>query len=89
VPHRSDGHDRTSSPGAARVTGGADAPRADTIALVEQIDRPRDIPPRLAIAIIATLSALAGLGTCALRSTSGAPEPPASTAAPAAPEGAR
>ncbi|WP_437979056.1 serine/threonine-protein kinase [Sorangium sp. So ce295] len=89
VPHRSDGHDRTSSPGAARVTGGADAPRADTIALVEQIDRPRDVPIRLAIAIIATLSALAGLGTCALRSTSGAPEPPASTAAPAAPERAR
>ncbi|WP_437987662.1 serine/threonine protein kinase [Sorangium sp. So ce117] len=89
VPHRADDHDRASSPGAARVTGGADAPRADTIALVEQIDRPRDIPPRLAIAIIATLSALAGLGTCALRSTNGAPEPPASTATPAATEGAR
>ncbi|WP_437873641.1 serine/threonine protein kinase [Sorangium sp. So ce363] len=89
VPHRADDHDRASSPGAARVTGGADAPRADTIALVEQIDRPRDVPTRLAIAIIATLSALAGLGTCALRSTNGAPEPPASTATPAAPEGAR
>ncbi|WP_437539458.1 serine/threonine-protein kinase [Sorangium sp. So ce726] len=89
VPHRADDHDRASSPSAARVTGGADAPRADTIALVEQIDRPRDVPTRLAIAIIATLSALAGLGTCALRSTNGAPEPPASTAAPAAPEGAR
>ncbi|WP_437994496.1 serine/threonine protein kinase [Sorangium sp. So ce145] len=89
VPHRADDPDRASSPGAARVTGGADAPRADTIALVEQIDRPRDVPTRLAIAIIATLSALAGLGTCALRSTNGAPEPPASTATPAAPEGAR
>ncbi|WP_438037125.1 serine/threonine protein kinase [Sorangium sp. So ce204] len=87
VPHRAD--DRASSPGAARVTGGADAPRADTIALVEQIDRPRDVPTRLAIAIIATLSALAGLGTCALRSTNDAPEPPASSATPAAPEGAR
>ncbi|WP_437944491.1 serine/threonine-protein kinase [Sorangium sp. So ce281] len=89
VPHRADDHDRASAPGAARVAGGADAPRADTIALVEQIDRPRDVPTRLAIAIIATLSALAGLGTCALRSTNGAPEPPASTATPAAAEGAR
>ncbi|WP_437719203.1 protein kinase [Sorangium sp. So ce448] len=88
-PQRGDDHDRASSPGAARVTGGADAPRADTIALVEQIDRPRDVPIRLAIAIIATLSALAGLGTCALRSTNGAPEPPTSTATPAATEGAR
>ncbi|MDC0676430.1 serine/threonine protein kinase [Sorangium atrum] len=88
-PHRAEDHDRASSPIAARVTGGADAPRADTIALVEQIDRPRDVPIRLAIAIIVTLSALAGLGTCALRSTNGAPEPPASTATPASPEGAR
>ncbi|WP_437330983.1 serine/threonine protein kinase [Sorangium sp. So ce381] len=88
-PHRAEDHDRASSPIAARVTGGADAPRADTIALVEQIDRPRDVPIRLAIAIIVTLSALAGLGTCALRSTNGAPETPASTATPTSPEGAR
>ncbi|WP_437594612.1 serine/threonine protein kinase [Sorangium sp. So ce1000] len=88
-PDRAGDRDRAISPSAARVTGGAGAPRADTIALVEQIDRTRDVPARLAIAIIVTLSALAGLGTCALRSASGAPEPPASAVTPSPQEGAR
>ncbi|XXX71681.1 serine/threonine-protein kinase [Sorangium sp. So ce134] len=87
--HRAGDEGRASAPGAARVTGGAGAPRADTIALVEQIDRTRDVPAGLAIAIIVALSALAGLGTYALRSTSGAPEPPAGAATPAPPPGAR
>ncbi|WP_437805071.1 serine/threonine protein kinase [Sorangium sp. So ce1078] len=90
APQRTSDQGRASAPGAARVTGGAGAPRADTIALVERIDRPRDVPAGLAIAIIVALSALAGLGTCAaVRSTSGAPEPPASAATPAPPVGAR
>ncbi len=89
APHRAGDHDRASAAGAARVTGGAGAPRADTIALVEQIDRKRDVPAGLAIAIIVALSGLAGLGTCAMRSTSGAPEPPSSAATPAPPVGAR
>ncbi|WP_437719766.1 serine/threonine protein kinase [Sorangium sp. So ce861] len=89
APHRPDDHGRASAPGAARVAGGAGAPRADTIALVEQIDRRRDVPAGLAIAIIVALSALAGLGTYALRSSGGAPEPPASAATPAPPPGAR
>ncbi|AUX33476.1 MULTISPECIES: serine/threonine-protein kinase [Sorangium] len=89
APQRPDDNGRASAPGAARVTGGAGAPRADTIALVEQIDRRRDVPAGLAIAIIVALSALAGLGTYALRSRGGAPEPPASAATPAPPPGAR
>ncbi|WP_437922697.1 serine/threonine-protein kinase [Sorangium sp. So ce291] len=86
TPHRAGDQERPSGPGGARVTG---ASRTDTIALVEQIDRTRDVPGRLAIAIIVTLSALAGLGTCALRSSDGAPEPPASAATPAPPVRAR
>ncbi|WP_437683823.1 serine/threonine protein kinase [Sorangium sp. So ce131] len=81
--------ERASAPGQARADGGAGAPRADTIALVEQIDRTRDVPAGIAIAIIVALSALAGLGTCALRSASSAPAAPASAAAPAPPPGAR
>ncbi|WP_437878966.1 serine/threonine protein kinase [Sorangium sp. So ce513] len=88
APQRTGDQARASAPGAARDAGGTGAPRADTIALVEQIDRARDIPIGIAIAIIAALSALAGLGTYALRSTNGAPEPPASAATPAPPVGA-
>ncbi|WP_437496636.1 serine/threonine protein kinase [Sorangium sp. So ce1099] len=89
APHRADDQERPSGPGGARVTGASGAPRTDTIALVDQIDRTRDVPGRLAIAIIVTLSALAGLGTYALRSSDGAPEPPASATTPAPPVRAR
>ncbi|WP_437787231.1 serine/threonine protein kinase [Sorangium sp. So ce1097] len=89
APQRTGDRGRPSAPGPARDSGGTGAPRADTIALVEQIDRTRDIPVGIAIAIIVALSALAGLGTCALRSANGAPEPPASAATPAPPVGAR
>ncbi|WP_433937591.1 serine/threonine protein kinase [Sorangium cellulosum] len=89
APQRTGDPGRASAPGAAREAEGTGAPRADTIALVEQIDRTRDVPARLAIAIIVALSALAGLGTYALRSANGAPEPPDSAAAPAPPVGAR
>ncbi|WP_437961531.1 serine/threonine-protein kinase [Sorangium sp. So ce119] len=89
APQRTGDQGRASAPGAARDAEGPGAPRADTIALVEQIDRTRDVPARLAIAIIVALSALAGLGTYALRSANGAPEPPDSAAAPAPPVGAR
>ncbi|WP_437292164.1 serine/threonine protein kinase [Sorangium sp. So ce406] len=89
APQRTGDQGRASAPGAARDAEGTGAPRADTIALVEQIDRTRDVPARIAIAIIVALSALAGLGTYALRSANGAPEPPDSVAAPAPPVGAR
>ncbi|WP_437642254.1 serine/threonine protein kinase [Sorangium sp. So ce854] len=89
TPQRAGDKGSPSAPGAARDAGGTGAPRADTIALVEQIDRARDIPVGIAIAIIVALSALAGLGTCALRSANGAPEPPAGAATPAPPVGAR
>ncbi|WP_438030987.1 serine/threonine protein kinase [Sorangium sp. So ce233] len=89
APLRTGDQGRASAPGAARDAEGTGAPRADTIALVEQIDRTRDVPARLAIAIIVALSALAGLGTYALRSANGAPEPPDSAAAPAPPVGTR
>ena len=43
--------------------------RADTIALVERVGRPRDVPTRLAVAVVVALSALAGLAAYALRSS--------------------
>jgi eukaryotic-like serine/threonine-protein kinase len=57
--------------------------RADTIALVEKVDAPREIPTKVAIAIIAGLSLLAGITAYFVRSTS---EP---QAAPAASSGAK
>ncbi len=45
-------------------------PRADTIALVDRVDRKREVPAALAVGIIVALSLLAGLGAYLLRSTS-------------------
>ncbi len=45
-------------------------PRADTIALVDRVDRKREVPTALAVGIIVALSLLAGLGAYLLRSTS-------------------
>jgi eukaryotic-like serine/threonine-protein kinase len=50
--------------------------RADTIALVDQVDKPREVPTKVAIAIILALSALAGIGAYFLRSTSAPLETP-------------
>jgi serine/threonine-protein kinase len=56
-------------------------PRADTIALVDKVDRKREVPTALAVGIIVALSLLAGLGAYLLRSTSGPAEtPPGPTA---------
>src|SRR5262249_18392943 len=44
--------------------------RADTIALVDQVDKPREVPTKIAIAIIVTLSVLAGIGPYIVRATS-------------------
>ena len=49
--------------------------RADTIALVEQVEKRREVPIRVAVAIIALLSLLAGIAAYTLRATSGAPDP--------------
>jgi serine/threonine-protein kinase len=50
------------------AAGAAHAVRSDTIALVEQASRARDVPTRTALAIALALSVLAGLGTYAWRS---------------------
>jgi eukaryotic-like serine/threonine-protein kinase len=69
--------------GAGRVSEASAAPhvsrveRADTIALVDQVDKPREIPKAVAIGIIVGLSALAGVGAYVLRATSGPPDVPA------------
>ncbi len=60
---------------AAGRQGGAtqpnEAPRADTIALVERVDKKRDVPTGVAVGIIVVLSLVAGIGAYLLRSTSG------------------
>ena len=48
---------------------------ADTIALVEQVHKSREIPTGIAIAVIAVLSLLAGVGGYLMRSTSAAAAP--------------
>jgi len=45
-------------------------PRADTIALVEQVEKSREVPTRLAVGIIVVLSLIAGIGAYVMRSTS-------------------
>ena len=69
--------------GAARR---APAPRVDTIALLDQVDRRREVPTAVAVGIIVALSALAGIGAYVVRSTSAPAEPATSaTAAVVAP----
>ncbi len=57
--------------------------RADTIALLEKAERPRDVPTTVAIAIIVGLSIFAGLAAYATRATSSPSANPSETAAPA------
>ncbi len=66
---------------------GAEPPRADTIALLERVDRGKsEVPTKWAIAIIVALSLLAGIGAYILRATGASREPaPGPTAS--APEG--
>jgi serine/threonine-protein kinase len=63
----------------AREARPAAAPveRADTIALVDRVDKPKEIPTKLAIAIIVALSLLAGIGAYVVRATSGGKDTPA------------
>jgi serine/threonine-protein kinase len=51
--------------------------RADTIALVDKVDRPREVPAAIAVGLIVALSALAGLGAYFIRASSPSPELPA------------
>jgi serine/threonine-protein kinase len=60
------------------------ATRADTIALLDQVDRKREVPTKVAVGIIVALSVVAGIGAYALRSTS-APVDAAPSATAAAP----
>jgi serine/threonine-protein kinase len=59
--------------------------RADTIALVERVDKPREISNVVAVAIIVALSALAGIGAYALRSSAAPNETPTSGPTASAP----
>jgi serine/threonine-protein kinase len=61
---------------AVGAMGRAPAPvhRADTIALVEQVDKQREVPTRIAVGIIVAVSLLAGLAAYLVRAT-GEPEP--------------
>ncbi|EYF07734.1 serine/threonine protein kinase [Chondromyces apiculatus] len=80
---RDDGEDRGSAAeggrGRGRETremsappGKTPAPRADTIALLDKVDRPREVSTAFAVGIIVALSALAGGGAYVMRSN----EPP-------------
>ncbi len=51
--------------------------RADTIALVDRVDKPREIPTKLAVGIIVALSLLAGIGAYVVRATSSGKDTPA------------
>jgi serine/threonine-protein kinase len=94
LPRRSSGAVQERAPSSPGADASEAAPprvqRADTIALVDQVDKPREISNKLAIAIIVGLSALAGIGAYIVRATSSAPDTPAggptasipSTAAP-------
>jgi serine/threonine-protein kinase len=55
---------------AARAEAPKPVTRADTIALVDQMDKPRDVPTRVAVALVIGLSLLAGIGAYVVRSTS-------------------
>ena len=57
---------------AARAEAPKPVTRADTIALVDQMDKPRDVPTKIAVALVVGLSLLAGIGAYVVRST-GAP----------------
>jgi eukaryotic-like serine/threonine-protein kinase len=63
-------------PSAAGAKTPAPQGRADTIALVDQVDRARNVPTAVAIGIIVALSALAGIGAYTLRSSGSADQPP-------------
>jgi len=59
------------------------APRADTIAILERGDKPREVSSLVAIAIIVGLSLLAGVGAYVFRATRATSAPPASASATA------
>ena len=55
----------------ARAEQAKPVERADTIALVDQMDEPRDVSNKVAIALVVGLSLLAGIGAYVVRATSG------------------
>jgi eukaryotic-like serine/threonine-protein kinase len=71
------------APAADRRSGEAGPPRNDTIALVEQVEKSRNIPTGVAVAVILVLSVIAGIGAYFIRAGSIPAEQPAagSTAA--------
>lgn len=81
----------SASPGPTLPSEGEEAPsppqkgavkRADTIALLEKAERPREVPTALAIGIIVGLSLFAGLAAYAVRATSTPSAKPSATVAP-------
>jgi len=67
--------------------GKAPPPRADTIALLDKVDRPREVPTAVAVGVIVALSALAGVGAYVLRSSSAPADPPPNATATAPTQG--
>jgi serine/threonine protein kinase len=63
--------------------------RADTIALVEQVDKKREVPTKVAVGIIVVLSALAGVGAYIAKSSGETPKEPPPRSAPVTPQRAR
>ena len=55
---------------AARAEAPKPVTRADTIALVDQMDKPREVPTKVAVALVVGLSLLAGIAAYVVRSTS-------------------
>lgn len=66
--------ERSASKGEPKDTKEKGAPRADTIALLEKVGEKKEVPKGIAIAIIVTLSVLAGIGAYILKSSGEAPE---------------
>jgi serine/threonine-protein kinase len=74
-----------------RRSGEAPPARNDTIALVEQVEKSRNIPTGVAVGIILLLSAIAGAGAYFIRAGSGPADQPAAgpTAGPVSPQATR
>ena len=82
--------DRGSAP-LERRSGDAPPARNDTIALVEQVEKSRHIPTKLAVGIILVLSLIAGIGAYFIRAGSSPADQPAAgpTAGPVSPQSNR
>jgi serine/threonine-protein kinase len=95
APRATDAAPRAADPGAeAPAAAPRPVERADTIALVDRVGKPREVSPRVAVGVIMVLSALAGLAAYLLRASAAPSDTPAggptaAVTAPAPPRGGR